>query len=488
MSSTPYDQVIIDIKNYVFHYHIDDENAFVCARMALLDAMGCAIETISSSEECGKLLGPFDSTTVNQNGFRLPGTSYLLDPLKGAFDMATIIRYLDHNDAIAGADWGHPSDNLGAILAVADWQSHRIAKGDIVHTGPTLDMRTLLTAMIKAYEIQGCFLLQNAFNKHGLDHVILVKLASTAVVAWLLGLTEEETMAAISHVWMDGHPLRTYRHGTNTIPRKGWAAGDACMRAVQLVLFAQAGQPGSKTVLTEPRWGFYDTLFRGQPFQFPIPYNSWVIRNIIFKVMPVEGHGIAAVQAALQHSNLMRTQGHSPDKHIKRVDIRTTAAAILIIDKQGHLHNAADRDHCMQYMVALALLKGAAPESNDYKSNSPWAYDERLSGLRSKIYLKEDKNLTKDYLNLNKKSLASGVIITFTDDTVSEEIFVEFPVGHVRSADTTKMVQEKFMKNMKLQFSREDIERVIKAAEIPDMMISDFLSLFAKGRHNEQKL
>ncbi|EUC40739.1 hypothetical protein COCMIDRAFT_107996 [Bipolaris oryzae ATCC 44560] len=488
MSSTPYDQVIIDIKNYVFDYHIGDEDVFNCARMALLDAMGCAIETISSSAECGKLLGPFDSITVNRNGFRLPGTSYLLDPLKGAFDMATIIRYLDHNDAIAGADWGHPSDNLGAILAVADWQSHRIARGDIVHTGPKLTMRTLLTAMIKAYEIQGCFLLRNAFNKHGLDHVILVKLASTAVVAWLLGLTEEETMAAISHVWMDGHPLRTYRHGTNTIPRKGWAAGDACMRAVQLVLFAQTGQPGSKTVLTEPRWGFYDTLFGGQPFQFPIPYDSWVIRNTIFKVMPVEGHGIAAVQAALQHGNLMRAQGLSPDKHIKRVDIRTTAAAILIIDKQGHLHNAADRDHCMQYMVALALLKGAAPESNDYKSESPWACDERLSELRSNIHLTEDKNLTKDYLDLDKKSLASGVTITFTDDTISEEIFVEFPVGHVQSADTKKMVQEKFIKNMKLQFSTQEIERVIKAVEMPDLMISEFLGLFAKGRHNIQKL
>jgi 2-methylcitrate dehydratase len=377
---------------------------------------------------------------------------------------------------------------LGAILAVADWLDRGVTSGKIVHSGPKLTMHTLLTALIKAYEIQGCFLLRNAFNTHGLDHVILVKLASTAVVSWLLGLTEEETMAAISHVWMDGHPLRTYRQGTNTTPRKGWAAGDACMRAVQLAFLTQAGQPGSKTALTAPRWGFYDTLFGGKSFELPKPYGNWVIENVIFKVMPVEGHGIAAVQASLQHRKILRARGLMPEKHIKKIEIRTMAAAVLIINKQGPLNNAADRDHCMQYMVALAFLKGAAPEAEDYKNESPWASDANLAELRSKVHLIEDKQLTDDYMNLEKKSLASGVTVFFTDGTVSEEILVEFPVGHVRNPETAAVVKEKFRKNIALKFSNEEAVEILEAVEMPDMGISEFVDLFVRNKQTEAKL
>ena len=295
-------------------------------------------------------------------------------------------------------------------------------------------------------------------------------------------------MAAISHVWMDDHPLRTYRQGTNTTPRKGWAAGDACMRAVQLAFLTQAGQPGSKTVLTAPRWGFYDTLFGGKSFELPKPYGNWVIENVIFKVMPVEGHGIAAVQASLQHGKILRARGLMPEKHIKKIEIRTMAAAVLIINKQGPLNNAADRDHCMQYMVALAFLKGAAPEAEDYKNESPWASDANLAELRSKVHLIEDKQLTDDYMNLEKKSLASGVTVFFIDGTVSEEILVEFPVGHVRNPETAAAVKEKFRKNIALKFSSEETREILEAVEMPDMGISEFVDLFVRNKQTEAKL
>ena len=282
------------------------------------------------------------------------------------------------------------TDNIGAILAVTDWLSRSSANGSMTHKGPPLTINTLLTAIVKAYEIQGCFLLRNAFNAHGLDHVILVKLASTAVVSWLLGLSNEQTKAAISHVWMDGHPLRVYRSGLNTIPRKGWAAGDACMRAVHLALLVRAGQLGSPTALTMPRWGFYATMWGGKEFELP-SMGSWVIENVFFKVMPVEGHGISAVEAALVHGDTLRARGLDPSQDVAKIEIRTNAAANLIINKAGTLTNAADRDHCMQYVVALALLKGGAPEVQDFQDHSPWATNTSLSSLREKIDIREDE-------------------------------------------------------------------------------------------------
>ena len=506
MPLPPHDRVTSDVKDYVFHHQIQSSKAWQNARIALLDAMGCAIETVSESADCRQFLGPIVPDTTTPHGFRLPGTSYQLDPVKGAFDFGTSIRFLDHNDAIAGADWGHPSgeslylsppglvseesiDNLGAILAVTDWLSRSAASGKTTHTGPPLTMHTLLTALIKAYEIQGCFLLRNAFNAYGLDHVILVKLASTAVVSWLLGLSESQTMAAISHVWMDGHPLRVYRSGVNTIPRKGWAAGDSCMRAVHLALLARAGQCGSPTALTMPRWGFYATTFGGREFDLPKVFDSWAIENIFFKVMPVEGHGISAVEAALIHGNLIRERGLDPGKDIASIEIRTNAAANMIINKKGTLSNPADRDHCMQYVVALALLKGSAPEAQDFHDGSVWATSASLAALRERTDIRVDQQLTRDYLDLNKKSLASGVTIKLVNGSVLDEVMIEFPVGHLQSSQTEAMVREKFLKNMGLMFSSTETMKIIEAVEREeDMSISSFVDLFVRKDHGKAML
>ena len=350
-------------------------------------------------------------------------------------------------------------------------------------------MHTLLTALIKAYEIQGCFLLRNAFNAYGLDHVILVKLASTAVVSWLLGLSESQTMAAISHVWMDGHPLRVYRSGGNTIPRKGWAAGDSCMRAVHLTLLARAGQSGSPSALTMPRWGFYATTFGGREFDLPEVFDSWAIENIFFKVMPVEGHGISAVEAALIHGNVIRECGLDPGKDIANIEIRTNAAADMIINKKGTLRNPADRDHCMQYVVALALLKGSAPEAQDFHDGSPWATSASLAALRERTNIRADQQLTRDYLDLNKKSLASGVTIKLVNGSVLDEVMIDFPVGHVRCSQTEVRVREKFLKNMGLMFSSTEMMKIIEVVEgEEDMSISSFVDLFVRKDDSRAKL
>ena len=371
---------------------------------------------------------------------------------------------------------------------MTDWLSRSSASGSIIHKGPPLTINTLLTAIIKAYEIQGCFLLRNAFNAHGLDHVILVKLASTAVVSWLLGCSEEQTKAAISHVWMDGHPLRVYRSGVNTIPRKGWAAGDSCMRAVHLALLARAGQLGSPTALTMPRWGFYATMWSGKEFELPRTMGSWVIENVFFKVMPVEGHGISAVEAALIHSDTLQARGLDPSLHIAKVAIRTNAAAHLIINKTGTLTNAADRDHCMQYVVALALLKGGAPEAQDFQDSSPWATSASLSSLREKIHISEDEEMTRDYLDWRKKSLASGVTITLTDGTYLDEVLTEFPIGHVNSSKTAEKVREKLFRNMGLMFSPKEVARVIDMLKEGNSSIHGFVDLFARETNEEAKL
>ncbi|KAF7157185.1 hypothetical protein CNMCM6106_002267 [Aspergillus hiratsukae] len=474
-----HDPVTVDITQYVFHYPIDNEKAWSAARVALLDAMGCAIETLSTSEECQKLLGPAMPGTEVPNGFRLPGTNLRLDPVKGAFDMGTLIRYLDHNDALGGAEWGHPSDNLGAILAVADWLCRASAAGGYKHTGPPLTMRTLLTALIKAYEIQGCYQIRNAFNAFGIDHVILVKLASAAVVAWLLGLTEEQTQATLSHVWMDGHPSRVYRTGANTIPRKGWAAGDACMRAVHLALLVRAGQPGALTPLSSVPFGFYARTFGADGLEMPRPFGVWTIQNVLFKVMPVEGHGIAAVEAALVQLGKLRARGLGPEC-IARVEVRTTQAADSIINKRGPLHNAADRDHCIQYVIALAFLKGSAPEARDYRDDSYWARSEELASLRERIFIHVDEQLTRDYLDLNKKSIGSALTVHLQDGSELPEVLVEYPAGHVRNPATARAVQEKFTKNMRLMFNGKEISKVLQEVEKDDLLIMDFVELFAR--------
>ena len=378
-------------------------------------------------------------------------------------------------------------DNLAAILAVTDWLCRASASGKYTHTGPPLTMKTLLEALIKAYEIQGCYQMKNAFNAFGIDHVILVKLASAAVVSWLLGLTEDQTKATISHVWMDGHPNRVYRSGANTIPRKGWAAGDACMRAVHLALITQAGQPGAPGALTSSPWGFYSRTFGAREFELPRPFGSWAVRNVLFKVMPVEGHGISAVEAAMVHLGRLRERGLGPE-HIATIDVRTTAAADLIINKKGPLHNAADRDHCIQYVIALTFLKGFAPEAEDYLDDSHWATSEDLASLRERISVRADEQLTRNYLDLDKKSIGSGLTIYLKDGSVMSDVLVEFPIGHVRHPATTNMVSQKFSRNMRLMFSEAKIARILKAVEDDGLKIMDFVDMFSTETLSSHKL
>lgn len=378
-------------------------------------------------------------------------------------------------------------DNLAAILPVMDWLSRASISGRSGHTGPPVTMATLLEALIKAYEIQGCYQMQNAFNEYGIDHVVLVKLASTAVVSWLMGLTEEQIMASISHIWMDGHPTRVYRSKTSTTPRKGWAAGDAARRAVQIALYVRAGQPGAPEALTAKPWGFLARTFGERGFEFSRPFGTWTIRNVFFKTMPVEGHGISAVEAALLQRQKIVDQGLSePAKHIERLELRTSEAANLIINKAGPLQNAADRDHCIQYVVALSFLKGSAPEATDYSDGSPWAVSAELAHLRRKISVHPDPQLTRGYLDLDIKSIGTGLTVVLVDGTVLPEVLVEYPIGHVRDTRTKQALQKKFMHNMAYLFSETEITHILHAVEnmnTPVIHLVDLLARpVAKGR------
>ena len=370
-----------------------------------------------------------------------------------------------------------------------DWLCRSVRSGRIVHSGPPLSMKTLLEAMIKAYEIQGSFLVRNSFNAYGLDHVILVKLASTAVVSWLLGLSEVQTMAAMSHVWMDGAALRVYRSGSNTIPRKGWAAGDACMRAVSLALLVRAGQLGSKTVLSMPRWGFYTNLWGGGQFDLSQAFGTWAIENIFFKVMPVEGHSISAIEAALVQHARLSDLGDVSERKIAKVEVRTNGAANTIINKPGTLHNAADRDHCMQYSLAVALLKGDVPAVEDYQDSSPWASSPVVEALRARIIVCEEEKFTKDYMDTDKKSVSTGVSIHLTDGEILDEVLVEYPVGHKKHPQTLERVRRKFDSIMALMFTKAQITKVIKVVESgDDTPIADFVDLLVRGGESPPKL
>ncbi|PLB37826.1 putative 2-methylcitrate dehydratase (PrpD) [Aspergillus candidus] len=479
-----YDAPIPALADYIHNHQITDPSAFTSARTALLDAIGCAIETASKSPDCRAMLAPPVPGTVVPNGFRVPGTAHTVDPVKGAFDMGTLIRYLDHNDALGGKEWGHPSDNLGAILPVMAWLAQSKPHK---HTDPPLTMRTLLTALIKAYEIQGVYQMSNAFNAFGIDHVILVKLASAAATSWLLGLTHAQTCAVISHVWADGHPSRVYRSAANTVSRKGWAAGDACMRAVHLALLVKAGQGGIPRVLTARPFGFWERTFGERGFDFPRALGCWTVGNVLFKIVPVEGHAVAAVEGALVQGGRLRGREGGVDG-IEVVEVRTTRAAEMIISKTGVLKNAADRDHCLQFVVALALLKGAPPEVEDYWDVGPWATSAELEALRGRVVVVVDEGLTADYLDLDKKSIGSGVTVRLRDGTVLPEVLVEYPVGHVKNPATAAAVREKFWKNMRLMFTDGEVEEVLKAVEQDDLGVVEFVDLFSRGTSANSRL
>lgn len=470
-----FDKVMTDIVDYVIDFPITSTLAYDTAYYCLLDTLGCGMESLEYPA-CKKLLGPIVPGTHVPNGTKVPGTQFQLDPVQAAFNIGTLCRWLDFNDTWLAAEWGHPSDNLGGILATADWLSREnLAKGK-----KPLVIRDVLTTMIKAHEIQGCIALENAFNKVGLDHVILVKVASTAVVAQMLGLSREQILNAVSLAWVDGHSLRTYRHTPNTGSRKSWAAGDATSRAVRLALMAQKGEMGYPTALTAKTWGFYDSLFRGQPFKFQRPYGSYVMENVLFKIsFPAEFHAQTAVEAALQLHEQLSSMGKTSDD-IESISIRTHEACVRIIDKQGPLQNPADRDHCIQYMVAIPLIFGRLTAS-DYEDSV--AQDSRIDALRAKMQCHEDSTFTQDYHDPEKRSITNGLTITLKDGQILDEVVIEYPVGHKRRhQEGMPLLLKKFRTNLARQFPETQQLRILAAALdkplFENMPVNEFLDLW----------
>jgi 2-methylcitrate dehydratase len=439
------DRVLSDIADYALGAGIESDLAFETAHYCLLDTLGCGLEALEYPA-CAKLLGPIVPGTVVPHGARVPGTQFQLDPVQAAFNIGAMIRWLDFNDTFLAAEWGHPSDNLGGILATADWLSRQaVAAG----RKPLL-MKDVLGAMIRAHEIQGVIALENSFNRVGLDHVVLVKVASTALVGRLLGLSREEIINALSLAWVDGQSLRTYRHTPNTGSRKSWAAGDATSRAVRLALIAKTGEMGYPAVLSAKTWGFYDVLFKGQPFKFQRAYGSYVMENVLFKISyPAEFHSQTAVEAAMQLHRRLRQMGSSTDD-IEHIKVRTHEACIRIIDKKGPLANPADRDHCIQYMMAVPLLFGRLTAA-DYEDEV--ARDPRIDALRARIECVEDPQFTRDYLDPEKRSIANAVTVKLKDGRTLDEIVVEYPIGHRRRRqEGIPLLVAKYRRNLARRF------------------------------------
>jgi 2-methylcitrate dehydratase len=468
----PPDKVLTDTADYVTHCTIDSAEAYATARVCLMDSLGCALEALSYPA-CTKLLGPVVPGTIVPHGAKVPGTSFQLDPVQAAFDLGTMIRWLDFNDTWLAAEWGHPSDNLGGILATADW----LARTAVAQGKPPVPMRDVLTAAIKAHEIQGVLALENSFNRVGLDHVVLVKVASTAVVSWLLGLTHAEIVNALSLAWIDGQPLRTYRHAPNTGSRKSWAAGDATSRAVRLALIARTGEMGYPSALTAKTWGFYDVLFKGNEFKLPRPFGSYVMENVLFKISyPAEFHAQTAVECAVQLHALVKDRL----AEVRKVTIRTHESAIRIIDKKGPLHNPADRDHCIQYMVAVALLHGGLTAA-DYEDAA--AADPCIDELRARIECVEDSQFTRDYLDPQKRSIANGVTVEFQDGTKTDEVVVEYPLGHRRRRrEGIPLLQAKFETNLARRFPPRQQQTILAVCadqkKLEAMPVDEFVDLF----------
>ena len=468
------DQVLVDIANYVWHYEIASDLAWSTARLCLVDSLGCAFEALDYPA-CTRMLGPVIPGTSVPDGARVPGTNFVLDPIQAAFNLGAMIRWLDFNDTWLAAEWGHPSDNLGGILTVADWLSRTaIANGQ-----PPLTMRAVLEAMIKAHEIQGCLALENSFNKVGLDHVLLVKVASTAVVAKLIGLTYNQTLAALSLAWVDGQSLRTYRHAPNAGSRKSWAAGDATSRAVRLALIARQDETIYPSVLSAPRWGFYDVSFGGNPLRFQRPYGSYVMENVLFKIQyPAEFHAQTAVECAIALRETLLASGYTAED-IRRVVIRTHEACLRIIDKQGPLAGPADRDHCIQYMVAIPLLFGRLTAS-DYEDAI--AADPRVDPLRARIACVEDPRFTADYHNPDKRSIANTVVLELNDGVTLQHT-VEYPIGHMRRrAEGIPLLEAKFRRNLARRLNDAQQQSILAAcanqSTLEAMQVHQFVDLF----------
>jgi 2-methylcitrate dehydratase len=469
------DEVLTDIVDYVAGHEVTSALAYDTARNCLIDTLGCGLEALSFPA-CTKLLGPIVPGTIVPNGARVPGTQFQLDPVQAAWSIGAMIRWLDFNDTWLAAEWGHPSDNLGGILATADW----LSRSALAAGREPLRMRSVLTAMIKAHEIQGCIALENSFNKVGLDHVVLVKVASTAVVGQMLGLSREELVNAVSLAWVDGQSLRTYRHAPNTGSRKSWAAGDATARAVRLALIAKTGEMGYPSVLTAKTWGFYDVLFGGKPFRFQRPYGSYVMENVLFKIsFPAEFHAQTAVEAAMTLHRELAKLGRSA-QDVRRITIRTHEACIRIIDKKGPLDNPADRDHCIQYMVAVPLLFGRLT-ADDYEDGV--AADPRIDALRERIACVEDPGFTRDYHDPDKRSIANALTVELADGRVLPEVVVEYPIGHRRRrAEGIPLLVEKFRTNLARRFPPKQQDAILAASLDPStleaMPVNDYVDLY----------
>jgi 2-methylcitrate dehydratase len=466
-----YDRPINDIACYVTDYVIAHDTLYDTARYCLMDTLGCGFLALRYPE-CAKHLGPVVAGTLVPNGARVPGTQFELDPIKAAFDIGCIIRWLDFNDTWLAAEWGHPSDNMGGILAVADYVSRqRLARGH-----KPLSMKDVLTAMIKAHEIQGVLALENSFNRVGLDHVILVKIASTAVVTQLLGGNRADIMAALSQALVDGQSLRTYRHSPNTGSRKSWAAGDATSRAVRLAMMTLSGEMGYPSVLSAKTWGFYQVLFNGKAFTLPQPYGEYVMDNVLFKIsFPAEFHAQTAIECAVKlHPAVVNCLAD-----IDRIELTTHQSAIRIISKQGALHNPADRDHCLQYMVAIGLLFG---ELNADHYEDEIATDSRIDALREKMRVAEDPQYTKDYLDPSKRSIANAVQVFFKDGSSTEQVVVAYPLGHkFRRAEGIPLLQAKFARNVKTRFPGKQAKAIVEIcndkAAFEKLPVNEFMAL-----------
>ena len=466
------DDVLVKIADYVLNKDIESSEAYNTARNCLMDTLGCGLLALTFPD-CKNLLGPYIEGTQVPGGVRVPGTKHVLDPVKGAWDIGAIIRWLDFNDTWLAAEWGHPSDNLGGILAAADYLSQK----NLLEGKEPLCMKDVLTNMIKAHEIQGVLALENSFNRVGLDHVVLVKVASTAVISSMFGLNKDQTIDALSQAWVDGQSLRTYRHAPNAGPRKSWAAGDATSRALQLVLLTQKGQIGYPSVLTAPTWGFYDVQFKGNSFSLPRDFDSYVMENVLFKIsFPAEFHAQTAVEAAV----ILHEQVKDKFDEIEKILITTHESAIRIISKEGILNNPADRDHCLQYMTAIGLLKGDLV-AEDYEDDV--ASDPRVDQLREKMFIEEDNRYSQEYLEADKRSIANSIQIFFTDGSSTEKIEVEYPIGHRRRREQgIPLLVEKFERNLATQFSDQRCQEILSLCldqeSLETTSVPEFMNLF----------
>jgi 2-methylcitrate dehydratase len=451
------DPELVAIADYVLRTDVGSDEAFTTARCCLMDSLGCAFLALQYPA-CRRHLGPIVPGTMVPSGTRVPGTSFELDPIKAAFDIGCMIRWLDYNDTWLAAEWGHPSDNLGAILAVADC----ISRCALATGKPPLTVRDVLSAAIKAHEIQGVLALENSFNRVGLDHVVLVKVASTALATFLLGGNRAQIIDGLSQAWVDGQSLRTYRHAPNAGPRKSWAAGDATSRGVRLALMTMAGEPGLASPLSAPKWGFNDVCFRGQKLRLPRPFGSYVMENILFKVAyPAEFHAQTAAECGQRlHAEVIERL-----EQVERIVLTTQESAIRIISKTGPLHNPADRDHCLQYIVAVTLLFGDLT-ADHYEAQI--AADPRIDLLRSKMEVVEDPRYTREYLDPDKRSIANAVQIFFKDGTSTAKVAVDYPLGHRRRrAEGIPLLAKKFRANVAPRFSAE------KAAALVELFLDE---------------